>query len=223
MRKHNLASLALLLSACATDSSSSTEQDLFTSTEDGSAVNENHYAAKTDVFLDGGPGANAPAHAAALPAGDYYFQVTDPSGKKILSSDGIECRKFRINADGVIDHLYPCATTHATGVDGDHSELGAITIGLAPFDDSKNGVYKAWVTPVDKYADGFVNRYSKTDNFKIGVVEDDGGGDEGPTCGDGHVDSGETCDDGNTSSNDGCSSTCQIEQCPQSCPDGSHD
>ena len=82
--------------------------------------------------------------------------------------------------------------------------------------DSKNGVYKAWVIAVANYDGGFVNRYSKTDNFKIGVSD-------GPTCGDGHVDSGEACDDGNTADNDGCSSTCVVEDCPQNCPDGSHD
>jgi cysteine-rich repeat protein len=219
MRKHRLTSLALFVGACAADTST-VENDLHTSTSDGGEVNENQYADKDDVYLDGGPNANAPAHAAALPAGDYYFQVTDPSGKTVLSSDDISCRKFRINADLVIDHLYAAAgCTHATGIDMDHHELGAITIGLAPFADSKNGVYKAWVTPVDKYADGFVNRYSKTDNFKIGVADEE----EVPTCGDGHLDSGEACDDGNTANNDGCSSTCVIEDCPHNCPDGSHD
>ena len=216
MRKHKLTSLALLVGACAADTST-VDSDLHTSTGDGSAVNENQYTAKDDVYLDGGPGANAPAHAAALPAGDYYFQVTDPSGKTILSSDDISCRKFRINADLVIDHLYAGAgCAHDTGIDQDHAELGAITIGLAPFADSKNGVYKAWVIAVANYDDGFVNRYSKTDNFKIGVSD-------GPACGDGHVDSGEACDDGNTADNDGCSSTCVVEDCPQNCPDGSHD
>lgn len=220
MRTHRLSSLAFLVGACAASDTSSVDNDIQTTTEDGTAVNENHYASKDDVFLDGGPGEHAPAHAAALPAGDYYFQVTDPSGKTVLSSDDISCRKFRITAEGVIDHLYAKAgCTHATGIDSDHDELGAITIGLAPFADSKNGVYKAWVTPVDRYDNGFVNRYSKTDNFKVGGDAPD----DGPSCGDGHIDSGEQCDDGNTNANDGCSATCQIEECPTHCPDGSHD
>jgi cysteine-rich repeat protein len=220
MRKHRLTSLACLVGACAANDTSSVDHELHTSTNDGSEVNENHYADKDDVYLDGGPGANAPAHAAALAPGDYYFQVTDPSGKTVLSSDDVACRKFRINEDLVIDHLYASAgCTHDTGIDQDHDELGAITIGLAPFADSKNGVYKAWVTPVDKYDGGFVHRYSKTDNFKIGVADEE----EAPTCGDGHVDSGEQCDDGNVANNDGCSSTCVIEECPHDCPDGSHD
>ncbi|MGR5176579.1 hypothetical protein ACPV4B_04260 [Vibrio parahaemolyticus] len=60
---------------------------IFTTTPAGDIVNENvRYESKQEVFLDGGPGPNAPAHAAALPAGWYYFQVTDPSGKCLLSS-----------------------------------------------------------------------------------------------------------------------------------------
>ena len=53
---------------------------IFTTTVDGSAVNANLYESKCSVYLDGGPGPNAPAGAAGLPDGEYYFQVTDPSG-----------------------------------------------------------------------------------------------------------------------------------------------
>ena len=60
---------------------------IFTTTPDGGIVNENvHYESKPEVFLDGGPGPQAPSTAAALPEGLYYFQVTDPSGKCLLSS-----------------------------------------------------------------------------------------------------------------------------------------
>ncbi|MGY0615696.1 hypothetical protein [Vibrio sp. FJH11] len=60
---------------------------IFTTTPLGDIVNENvRYESKEEVFLDGGPGPNAPRTAAALPAGLYYFQVTDPSGKCLLSS-----------------------------------------------------------------------------------------------------------------------------------------
>lgn len=60
---------------------------IFTTTPLGDIVNENvRYQSKEEVFLDGGPGPNAPRTAAALPAGLYYFQVTDPSGKCLLSS-----------------------------------------------------------------------------------------------------------------------------------------
>lgn len=60
---------------------------IFTTTPSGDIVNENvRYESKQEVFLDGGPGPNAPRTAAALPEGLYYFQVTDPSGKCLLSS-----------------------------------------------------------------------------------------------------------------------------------------
>ncbi|HSH75900.1 MAG TPA: SdrD B-like domain-containing protein [Longimicrobiales bacterium] len=143
---------------------------IFTTTEDGSIVNENvRYEKKEDVYLDGGPGPNAPARAAGLPEGDYFFQVTDPSGKDLLSTDHISCRKIHVNANGVIDEVYAgenyewqngrdagwvsVACQHAQGVDIDHPELGAITVQLFPYDDTPNpgGVYKAWVTPVEQY------------------------------------------------------------------------
>ncbi|QIA65674.1 hypothetical protein GT360_19305 [Vibrio astriarenae] len=60
---------------------------IFTTTPAGEIVNENvRYESKQEVFLDGGPGPNAPGSAAALPAGNYYFQVTNPSGRCLLSS-----------------------------------------------------------------------------------------------------------------------------------------
>ncbi|MGF1910645.1 hypothetical protein L4C38_14480 [Vibrio kasasachensis] len=60
---------------------------IFTTTPSGEIVNENvRYESKLEVFLDGGPGPNAPGSAAALPEGFYYFQVTNPSGKCLLSS-----------------------------------------------------------------------------------------------------------------------------------------
>jgi len=187
---------------------------IFTTTVDGSFVNANIYDAKEDVYLDGGPGPNAPASAAGLPAGYYYFQVTDPSGHTLLSSDPLSCRIFHVGSSGLIDSVGGGGCAHATGIDQDH---GAITVQLMPYDDTPNpgGEYKVWVTPVDKIGDldspthGFVHRYSKTDNFKVQeeVVTP-------PVCGDGHTDAGEECDDGNTVSGDGCSSECMIEYPP---------
>src|SRR5215213_8676095 len=52
---------------------------IFTTDASGVPVNLNHYANKRDVYLNGGPGLNAPDDAAGLPDGTYSFQVTDPS------------------------------------------------------------------------------------------------------------------------------------------------
>ena len=161
---------------------------IFTTDVDGHGVNLNHYADKADVYLDGGPPIGAPVDAAGLPDGVYVFQVTDPSGKILLSTDRAGCRQFEV-IDGVIDHVVAydsCA--HATGDDIDQD---AKTVQLIPYDDTPNpgGVYKVWVTPVqyfvgkldevdagnangpDGHRHGFIPAFSKTDNFKVKATE----------------------------------------------------
>jgi len=184
---------------------------IFTTLADGSRVNANIYADKDDVYLDGGPGNGSPSQAAALPAGDYYFQVTDPSGKILLSLDSIDNRRLTIDDDGLIAAVFD----HVTGNDVDH---GALTVQLMPYADTPNpgGEYKVWLTPVADYGDpsshfhGFYPSRSKTDNYKVRVREEE----PSPFCGDGNMDSGEACDDGNTADGDGCSANCTIETPP---------
>ena len=78
---------------------------IFTTTPDGVIVNENvRYNDKREVYLDGGPGPNAPQTAAGLPDDDYVFQVTNPSGAVLLSEDPSKCRVVRVE-DGVITKL----------------------------------------------------------------------------------------------------------------------
>jgi len=167
---------------------------IFTTTDDGSIVNENvHYEAKIDVYLDGGPGPNAPQGAAGLPDGDYVFQVTDPSGKVLLSQDAAKWRVVRV-ADGVIVSLrdwlggtsfadHPLFTSdaghkegkvlgmHDTNYDVDHPP--AIVVQLMPFLDTPNpgGVYKAWMTPVSTYLSkgGNLNANPAVNNNQIKV------------------------------------------------------
>ena len=148
---------------------------IFTTDVTGVPVNLNIYAAKQDVYLNGGPGINAPVGAAGLPAGTYRFQVTDPSGKTLLSTDAVACRQFTVDASGVIQSVAPGgACAHATGINGDDS---GITVQLFPFADTPNngGVYKVWVTPTSTAGllrrpgnkNCFVPGDSKTDNFKV--------------------------------------------------------
>ena len=168
---------------------------IFTTNVDGTIVNANtQYTSKCDVYLDGGPGANAPAHAAGLPSADYFFQVTDPSGQTLLSTDVVNNRRFHVSTDGVITaYTGTGGPAHATGFDLVHPELGAITISLAntgcPADylntTNNGGVYKVWVTPVVSFvgdpslvdnacgngcSHGFASSASKTDNFKVKAV-----------------------------------------------------
>jgi len=85
---------------------------IFTTTADGGIVNENvHYGNKIDVYLDGGPGPHAPRTAAGLPDGNYYFQVTDPSGAVLLSEDPTKCREIRVQG-GVIVELVSIGRTY---------------------------------------------------------------------------------------------------------------
>src|SRR2546430_16988512 len=71
---------------------------IFTTTNDGNTVNGNIYQSCCDVYLNGGPGPHAPCTSAGLPPGDYYFQVTDPSGGILLSTDAVDPnRRFTVS------------------------------------------------------------------------------------------------------------------------------
>jgi len=167
---------------------------IFTTLSDGSEVNLNQFPSKEDVYLDGGPGPGAPQTAAGLDDGVYVFQVTDPPGKVLLSTDAARCRRVTVGG-GIITGVVPAGgCEHLTGVDVDH---GAATVQLMPYLDTPNrgGVYKVWVTLVEDYlegcarqgvpdgldvvdcgpisrrsggvAHGFIPAESKTDNFKV--------------------------------------------------------
>lgn len=169
---------------------------IFTTDFTGTEVNGNIYATKDQVYLNGGPGVNAPATAAGLPDGSYVFQVTDPSGKTLLSSDAAGCRQFTV-AGGLITSIVPysfkgSACQHNPGT---LSGPSGVTVQLIPYANTPNNgdVYKAWATPLGDYqagcqalgvpilsalntvdcgsapADqhGFVPANSKVDNFKV--------------------------------------------------------
>jgi hypothetical protein len=161
---------------------------IFTTDSTGLEVNVNQYAAKTDVYLNGGPGVNAPLDAAGLsPDGTYVFQVTDPPGKVLLSQDAAQCREVTVSGGVIVGVTGPCP--HATGLS---LIPGSTTVQLCTppdpgscFDDTPNngGVYKAWMTPLAQYGcsltvvdcgngngykHGFKPSDSKTDNFKVG-------------------------------------------------------
>jgi len=148
---------------------------IFTTDKTGLLVNGNIYEYGTDVYLSGGPGPNAPPGAAGLPDAEYYFQVTDPPGKKLLSTDNIKERKFLVEGGIITKYL---GTTHKWNPIPEIP--GAIVIQLWPFDKTPNrgGVYKAWATPVEDYDlkdsksfFGFIPKYSKTDNYKVRITK----------------------------------------------------
>ncbi len=140
---------------------------IFTTLPDGSAVNYNIYPSKFSVYLDGGPGQNAPIDAAGLDEGDYVFQVTSPSGKALLSTDLARCRMVHVNANGVISAFIGGSAAScnqglngplALGEDGNHklgfdADHGAVTVQLMPYLDTPNpgGEYKVWMTRLEDF------------------------------------------------------------------------
>jgi hypothetical protein len=126
---------------------------IFTTVADGSEVNLNHFPSKEAVYLDGGPGPGAPQTAAGLDDGTYVFQVTDPSGKVLLSTDPARCRQFTVSG-GVITAVVMTGCQHATGDDVDHPP--AKTVQLIPYANTPNngGEYKVWATRVEDFLAG---------------------------------------------------------------------
>jgi hypothetical protein len=139
------------------------------------------YPCKELVFLNGGPRNTS---SSGLTLGTYFFQVTDPSGKVLLSSDPAVCRQVVVaSIDGKGRIAGPAQASidagcaHATvGVD---SATGGTPVQLFPFNDTPNpgGEYKAWLIPVGNVSSGggendgpeleFSQNGVKTDNFKI--------------------------------------------------------
>jgi hypothetical protein len=92
---------------------------IFTTDPAGTIVNENvWYENKSEVYLDGGSPPNAPVTSAGLPEGLYVFQITDPSGKYLLSQDPSKCRIIKISTDGVIVELVKPSDLEDYGLPG---------------------------------------------------------------------------------------------------------
>lgn len=124
-------------------------------------VNQNIYSSKVDVYLNGGPQND---NANGLPVGVYYFQVTDPSGATLLSTDPAICRQLRValspngkgrvmgawsgrpafcSSDNYPSDGFPTFTgVHANGLT--NAANFSIAVQLMPFNDTPNngGEYK---------------------------------------------------------------------------------
>ena len=165
---------------------------IFTTLPDGSKVNYNIYDIKPHVYLDGGPGDQAPPGAAGLPDGVYVFQVTDPSGKVLLSVDPNGCRQFTVTNGVIVDVAPAGGCAHAIGIDADHGATSlhptnppAVTVQLCGggvadpehptlcFKDTPNpgGVYKVWVTPIDDFLLGCDALNSANTGHELSLVD----------------------------------------------------
>jgi hypothetical protein len=147
---------------------------IYTTTFDGQSVNENDYSSKDAVYLSGGP---QNPNANGLPDGMYYFQVTDPSGGTLLSTDLAVCRQLTVFSGRVVGPGGgPCP--HSTGIPNESN--GSTPVKLAPFADTPNNgsQYKVWLirqgSGTTVAGDGmhinFSNNNAKTDNFKVVTV-----------------------------------------------------
>lgn len=164
---------ALLLSLLLTGSAFAGA--IYTTDNTGTIVNANtQYGTPADVYLSGGPQnttASGPAD------GTYYFQVTDPSGKTLLSTDNAVCRQLTVTGGRVVGASPASgACAHLDGTPNPAN--GATPVQLAPFGPTPNAgnVYKAWMIPTSKATIGsdpkiltFAHKNAKTDNFKIPV------------------------------------------------------
>ena len=116
----------------------------------------------------------------------YYFQVTDPSGRQLLSTnDDADCRQVEVDSSGKIvravphdDGNGPCQ--HARGTNPNpavRSPNGTTPIQLWPYEDTTNrgGVYKVWListangcgTSASGSTLTFKTNCAMTDNFSI--------------------------------------------------------
>jgi uncharacterized repeat protein (TIGR01451 family) len=146
---------------------------VYTSNQDGTIINANHYDSKPDVYLTGGP-CQGGSH---LAPGDYYFQISDPSAGDLLSSDAIGNRKFTVGANGFISGTSGTHSTSATACTGENGK----TLQLIPFADTTNngGEYKLTVATAAtvQACAGFLASSTtfeictgadqKSDNFKV--------------------------------------------------------
>jgi hypothetical protein len=113
---------------------------IFTTTVDGKKVNGNIYAAKADVYLNGGP-QNEHPKGLDPDEGIYYFQVTDPSGETLLSTDDYSCRQVYVSGGKIVGVPSSVPATCETGFHpiGDFNpDNGQTPVQLMPFDDTSN-------------------------------------------------------------------------------------
>ena len=144
---------------------------IYTSKGDGTTVNANIYDLCADVYMNGGPQGMNPH---GLPDGDYYFQVTDPSGATLLSTDNAICRQLTVSGGRVAGRAAASVNAGCAHLNGTfNASNGTTPVQLFPFNPTPNngGEYKAWLIPKNAITSGdstpvlsFTD--SKTDNFK---------------------------------------------------------
>ena len=158
-----------------------------------SGVAQDLFAEKSDVFFTAGPTATPCAFTQFLNDGQYYFQVTDLAGN-LLSTDPLSERLVTVR-NGVLDayngHTHD--TNSVESLDEETGETvttllrgpcGALSVGLAPFDDAggRDATYLVWLMPASRFTGdpaqvdpscgagcfhGFLPQFSLTHAFRV--------------------------------------------------------
>jgi hypothetical protein len=107
------------------------------------------FAHRSDVFLGAGSAATPCQSWDFLSDGTYYFQVTDLSGNRLLSTDPVSQRSFTV-ARGVIAPVTGPPPPHARG---GNTACTSGSVSLSPFSDvgAGNAAYLVWVTPAASF------------------------------------------------------------------------
>jgi hypothetical protein len=145
---------------------------VFVTDKTGNAKDNGSYDNAGDVYVNGGrQDKNGPS----LAPGTYYFQVTDSSGKILLSADNAECRQLTVAQNGKFAGAAgPASCRHANGTPSQQST----PVQLAPFLPVPNDgdQYTVWVirqagstsvSQSDQKVINFDKANSKTDHFKV--------------------------------------------------------
>jgi hypothetical protein len=138
-----------------------------TCAEDGSSLPADSFDQACDVYLRATASGGGPQ--SALPAGDYVFQVTDPSGATLLSQAGPQNGVLSVSSGQPGFTAY--SGSHQTAGSGALADLRVQLCPMAPTP-NPGGVCKVWITPLGCYepgkgAFGFQTSKSKTLTFKV--------------------------------------------------------
>ena len=162
--RFSVAAIGLGLLFCSLPALAQFPGGVTTTTEGG--VAQTVFSDKSDVFFTAGPTATPCAAIQFVNDGQYYFQVTDLSGRELLSSDPVSERIVTVT-HGVLTtynghtHETDSADISEDAPEGEESEAapvhgpcGALSVGLAPFRDagSRDASYLLWLTPIARFS-----------------------------------------------------------------------
>jgi len=167
---HTLILRLLALCLCASTVLAQSGGSTFVLNRFGQHVQGNSFSRNDGVYISGGPASTCLAP--GLVDGDYYFQITDPAGTVLLTTDSIQERRVRV-AGGIFAKYLG-----GTRVSAPVGPCGALNVRLAPFTTSPYPIreYKVWLTRVEDYDPlgshvfGFDPARSKSDNFRVGTA-----------------------------------------------------